>query len=41
MALNLIRDQLGHASAATTNRYLRRIAPAERIDTLRVREWYL
>ncbi len=36
-----IRDQLGHSSLAVTDRYLRRIAPAARIDALRRREWCL
>jgi len=36
-----IRDQLGHASLAVTDRYLRRIAPGARIDALRGRRWEL
>jgi integrase/recombinase XerD len=30
-----IRDQLGHSNAATTDTYLRRIAPRERLERLR------
>lgn len=33
------QDQLGHASLALTDRYLRHIAPSARIDALRRREW--
>jgi integrase/recombinase XerC len=35
----LIRAQLGHESLASTDRYLRRMSPAERIDVLQRREW--
>lgn len=37
--INLIRDQLGHRSLATTDRYLRDIAPEERLAALRNRHW--
>jgi integrase len=37
----LIQAALGHSSLATTNRYLRHIAPAELIGTMRSREWSL
>lgn len=37
--VNLIRDQLGHRSLATTDRYLRDIAPEERLNALRERDW--
>lgn len=36
--VNFIQDQLGHGSLATTDRYLRHIAPAARVDALRRRE---
>ena len=36
-----IRDQLGHTSVATTDRYLARVAPQERLARLRQREWTL
>lgn len=36
----LIRDQLGHASLATTDRYLRHIAPAELIGAVASRAWH-
>jgi site-specific recombinase XerD len=35
----IIRDQLGHSSLAVTDRYLRDIAPAEVIETMRQRKW--
>lgn len=35
----VIRDQLGHSSLAVTDRYLRDIAPAEVIATMRQRRW--
>ena len=35
----LIQEQLGHESLASTDRYLRRISAAERIDALQRREW--
>ena len=37
----LIQAALGHSSLATTDRYLRHIAPAELIETMRSREWSL
>ena len=39
--LNLIQAQLGHASLATTDRYLCHIAPQQLIDAIRTREWSL
>ena len=36
---NVIQDQLGHSSLATTDTYLRHIAPTQRIERLRQREW--
>lgn len=35
----VIRDQLGHSSLAVTDRYLRDIAPAEVIETMKQRKW--
>jgi integrase len=37
--VNMIQAQLGHESLATTDRYLRHIAPAELVQTIRQREW--
>ena len=37
--INIIRDALGHSSLATTDRYLRAVAPVHVIDTMRSREW--
>ena len=37
--INVIRDDLGHASLAVTDRYLRDVAPQAVIDTLRARRW--
>jgi integrase len=37
--MNLIQAQLGHASLATTDRYLRRIAPADLLAALRLSAW--
>ncbi len=37
----IIQQQLGHASLATTERYLQHIAPKEMITTMRNREWSL
>jgi integrase/recombinase XerD len=34
-----IRDQLGHANISTTDAYLRRIAPADRLARLRALDW--
>jgi len=39
--LSTIRDLLGHSSATTTDRYLRRIGAGEAIDFARSREWSL
>lgn len=41
MAPHLIQAQLGHDSLATTDRYLRHIAPQELIDAMRSRAWEL
>jgi integrase len=37
--INVIRDQLGHASLAVTDRYLRDIAPADLIALGKSRTW--
>jgi site-specific recombinase XerD len=37
--MNLIQAQLGHASLATTSRYLAHIAPAELVRAMRARTW--
>lgn len=37
--LNVIQQQLGHSSIATTDRYLRKIAPHELIAAVQQREW--
>lgn len=37
--INLIQRQLGHASVATTDRYLNSIAPQQVIDAMRMRRW--
>jgi site-specific recombinase XerD len=39
--LDIIRDQLGHDSLRTTDRYLRHVAPRERIERMRARAWEL
>ncbi len=39
--LNVIQQQLGHSSVATTSRYLAHIAPQEVIDAMKQREWEL
>jgi integrase/recombinase XerD len=39
--VNLIQAQLGHASLATTDRYLRHIAPQQLVEAIRTREWSL
>ena len=39
MPAELIQAQLGHESLASTDRYLRRMSPAERIGALQRREW--
>jgi site-specific recombinase XerD len=41
MPAELIQAQLGHESLASTDRYLRRTSPAERIDAVHRREWKL
>jgi site-specific recombinase XerD len=41
MPTNLVQAQLGHSSLATTDRYLRHIAPTQLIDAMRRREWAL
>lgn len=37
--VNVIQQQLGHGSLATTDRYLRHIAPRERVEAMQRREW--
>jgi site-specific recombinase XerD len=37
--LNLIQAQLGHSSLATTDKYLRHIAPAELVKAMKARVW--
>lgn len=37
--LSLIRDQLGHSNIATTDAYLRTVAPSQRIEALAGRDW--
>lgn len=37
--VNLIQQQLGHASLATTDTYLRHIAPVELVRSIRSRTW--
>ena len=37
--MNVIRDALGHTSLATTDRYLRAVAPVHVIETMRQRDW--
>src|SRR5436190_2428216 len=39
--MNVLRDALGHSSLATTDRYLRDVAPVHVIETMRRREWAL
>ena len=39
--LNVLRDALGHASLATTDRYLRDVAPVHVIQTMQQRDWSL
>ncbi len=38
---NLVQAQLGHSSLATTDRYLRHIAPQQLIEAVRTRVWDL
>ena len=35
----VIQQQLGHASLATTDRYLRHVAPKQLVETMQRREW--
>jgi site-specific recombinase XerD len=37
--IHVIAAQLGHASAAVTDRYIRHLAPQQVIETMRAREW--
>lgn len=37
--VHLIRDQLGHSNISTTDKYLRQVAPLERVARLRNRTW--
>jgi site-specific recombinase XerD len=39
LPMNLVQAQLGHASLATTDRYLRHIAPAALVEAMRRRTW--
>ncbi len=39
--MNVLRDALGHSSLATTDRYLRDVAPVHVIETRKRREWSL
>jgi integrase/recombinase XerD len=39
--LSTIRDLLGHSSAATTDRYLRRLGAGDAVEFARNREWAL
>lgn len=39
--VNVVQAQLGHGSLATTDRYLRHIAPRERVEAMRRRAWTL
>ena len=39
--INLVQAQLGHSSLATTDRYLRHIAPRQLVAAMRRREWSL
>lgn len=38
-SISVIRDLLGHSSARTTDRYLRRLGASEAVDVARAREW--
>jgi site-specific recombinase XerD len=40
IAVNLVQQQLGHSSLATTDRYLRHIAPVELVRALQARSWH-
>ena len=37
--MNVIQAQLGHSSLATTDRYLRHVAPAELVKLMQARQW--
>ena len=39
IAINVIRDALGHTSLAATDRYLRDVAPMHVIETMHARGW--
>ena len=39
--MNVIQAQLGHSSLATTDRYIRHIAPTHVVETMRLRSWQL
>lgn len=39
--LNLVQAQLGHSSLATTDRYLRHVAPEELVRAMKARGWSL
>jgi integrase len=39
--MNLVQALLGHASLATTDRYLRHIAPHQLVEAMRRRTWQL
>ena len=39
--LHVIQQQLGHSSLATTDRYIRHLAPQDVVDTMRGRQWTL
>jgi site-specific recombinase XerD len=41
LPVNVVQQQLGHGSLATTDRYLRHIAPRERVAAMQAREWAL
>ena len=40
-ALHVIQAQLGHSSLATTDRYIRHLAPQEVVNVMRSRQWSL
>lgn len=39
--ISMIRDLLGHSSAAVTDRYLRRLGAGEAVEFARNREWMM
>ena len=41
MPIHLIQAQLGHASAATTDRYMRHLRPSALVDAMKARAWSL